>query len=271
MPFQTFDNKWIDIKNRVGAEADEKSLFVAPGNNPVTQRQLNLYNYFLFIKNLVRDGRFKDILEVGCGRGTMSLYIKEYLNKDVALLDKEIAAIDLAKKDFEKRKLRANFHVGDALKTQLTEESFDAIVSVGLAEHIDDVGGLFKEQYRLLRPGGVMISLNIPKKFSIQILNIAMRFVKKILGKYKAKVKSDYYRNKLQARDYARIAEEAGFKNVKIVHACPFPLFTPIDISLDKKITKLYKVILAVRRVFQEYPYQTNSLFGQAHFLVGYK
>ena len=159
------------------------------------------------------------------------------------------------------------------LRTHFAGESFDAAVSIGLAEHFEkeDVGRLFEEEFRLLRPGGVMISLNIPKKFSIQYLNTLMRVFKKFLGSYKEEVKKDYFRNALSPREYADIARRAGFREVSITHVCPFPLFVPIKGGTDRWLTKLYRAILALRKSFMRYPYQTNALVAQAHFLVASK
>lgn len=265
-----FSDKWQKIKDEK-MDRDEKVLFVEPGQAPTTQRQLNLYYYFLFIKKILSQIQAKRVIEVGCGRGTISLYLARYLNLAVALLDNVAEAIDLARTEFASRGLAAEFFVADALRTDLPEAGFDAAVSIGLAEHIDRVGELFAEQYRILKPGGAMISLNIPEKFSIQFLNQVMRFFKKIFGGYKEGVRKDYYRNNLKPSDYQRLAEQAGFKEVKIVHVCPFPIYTPIKLTTDKKIAKLNKLILKLRKLFIGYPYQTNSLVAQAHFLVGYK
>lgn len=272
MTFQTFQSRWSNLNDGDNtAKIDEKTLFVEFGKEPATQRQLNLYYYFLFIKKIIEEKRFKDVLEIGCGRGTMSLFLKTYLGKETTLLDAETAAINLAREEFDKRDLLADFYIGDALEMPFSEGKFDAVVSIGLAEHVDDVNELFGEQFRILKQGGVMISLNVPKKFSIQILNMIFRFFKKILGKFNKPIKSDYYRNTLQASDYKRIAVNVGFINVQLIHVCPFPLFIPLGISSDQKITKIYKFILRIRNIFQKFPYKTNFLLGQSHFLVAYK
>ncbi len=266
-----FQKKWQEI-NQEQKDSDEKILFVEKDKEPITQRQLNLYYYFLFIKDIIKD-KAKNILEVGCGRGTISLYLKDYLNLNVSLLDNEIGAIEIAKKDFAKRNLTANFFVADVLQTNLEKNSFDAVVSIGLAEHFksEQVEDLFREQYDLLAPGGIMISLNIPQKFSIQFLNTIMRFFKKIAGKYTESIGKDYYRNKFRPQDYYQLAKKVGFEDVQIVNVNPFPIYTPLLISTDKKITKINKGILKIRKIFQAYPYKTNYLLSQAHFLVAYK
>lgn len=271
MSLQSFSKKWADIKHRSGGpDEDEGVLFVAPGKNPVTQRQLNLYYYYLFIKDILGTGA-KSVLEIGCGRGTMSLYLGRYLGCQVSLLDNASDAIEIAKREFQERKQSAQFFVDDALNTKIPSDSFDAVISIGLAEHIDDVKKLFAEEFRLLKKDGVMISLNIPKKVSVQYLNIIYRFVKKICGQYKESIKKDYYRNNLQASDYYAIAKEVGFESIQITHVCPFPVYAPMGIQWDKRITIIRKVLLKVRSVFQKYPYKTNSIGAQAHFLVAYK
>ncbi len=269
MAFNSFSLKWSRIKEK--KEADEQSLFVDVGSQPITQRQLNLYFYFLFIKEILEKILAKNVLEIGCGRGTISLYLAKYLGLEVSLLDNSPEAVEIAKEGFAKYNLSPRIFIADALDTKLADEQFDAIVSIGLAEHIDDAEKLFAEQYRLLKKDGVMISLNIPKKFSIQFLNNILRFFKKVLGQYKESIRKDYYRNSLKPRDYFLIAKKVGFVDIKIVHVCPFPVFAPLSIVWDKRATKIYKIILQIKKIFQSYPYKTNRLLAQAHFLVGRK
>lgn len=270
MSFSSFAEKWRNIKKE-DKTSDEKRLFVEKGQEPLTQRQLNLYYYFLFIKKIVEDIGAKDILEIGCGRGTMSLYLNKYLGLNTDLLDNDEAAVAVARKHFIEYGGTGNFFLVDALHTDLPANHYDAIVSIGLAEHIENVEQLFREQYRLLKPDGVMISLNIPKKFSIQFFNKVFLFFKNKLWKFSALPVADYYRNSLKPKDYLKIAEKVGFKNVYIVNVCPFPLFTSLNIEIDKKITKIYKVILKIRKLFQPFPYKTGYFLSQGHFLVGYK
>jgi len=271
MSQESFHSKWGTIHKGNVVSADEKSLYVEPGNKPTTQRQLNLWYYFLFIKGHLQKTGAKNVIELGCGRGTISLYLAQYLELNVTLMDNEEDAVAIAKEAFAKHNIPATFHVDDALKTQLPNNSFDATVSIGLAEHLDNVDDLFAEQYRLLKPGGMMISLNIPKKFSIQSLNTVHRFIKKLFGAYKNSVRKDYYRNTLKPQEYAALARKAGFKDVKVTHVCPFPIYVPITMKTDKRITKIRKGILKLRSLVQKYPYKTNAIAAQAHFLVGYK
>lgn len=265
-----FAHKWSKIKERE-KYADEVLLFVRPGDKPATQRQLNLYYYYLYIRKILEHSKAQDILEVGCGRGTMSLYLAEYMNANVSLLDNEKDAIDIARKAFEVHGKRGAFYERDAENTGLPDEAYDAVVSIGLAEHFSNTDKLFKEQFRLLRPGGVMISLNIPKKRSVQELNTLFRAGKKLIGKYEDKVRKDYYRNTYSPQEFLESARQAGFKELGVTHVCPFPIFTPLSKKWDARVASVYKFILRARALCQKYPFKTNRFFAQAHFLVGYK
>lgn len=271
-PYKTFDTKWKDIRTgNTSHSHDEPILFVSPGLAPKTQRQLNLYYYFIFIKNILEKSEARNVLEIGCGRGTISLYLAKYLGLETDLLDNEKDAIKLAERLYEQFNQHGRFFVGDAVHTQFDACTYDAIVSIGLAEHFENPEDLFKEQFRLIKEGGVMISLNIPKKKSIQELNTVMRLLKKFFGSYQGDIRKDYYRTALKSHAFAEAARGAGFSKVEIIHVCPFPIFVPVTQSTDETITRIYKCILFFRKLFQTYPYKTNSLIAQAHFLVAYK
>lgn len=263
-----FENKWGSILKK-GNYPDEKTLYVPKGERPKTQRQFNLYHYFEFIEKKVSHGNYKNAIEVGCGRGTIGLYLHKYLGLDVSLLDSSTEAIDLAKYNFEKWNADGSFLVGDVRTLDFPDESFDVVVSIGLLEHLEDYSAALKEQYRILKKGGMIISLNIPEKKSIQILNTVYR---KILKKTSNQMlQKDYYRNKDKPADYKKNAERAGFVDVKVFYVNPFPLFTPLGKKAEKVITTCYRFIYSIRALVMRYPFRGSKMFSQAHFLTGKK
>ncbi len=264
----TFIDKWKKMKNK-DASSDEQSLFTDLNNIPLTQRQFNMYHLFKFMEKFLINR--KNVLEIGCGRGTMSLFAKKYLNAEVSLLDTSSDALEIAQREFNKNNVEAKYYLANACSTGLPDNAYDAVISIGLAEHLDNPHDLFIEQLRLLKPGGIMISLNVPKKFSIQSLNNVLKFFKKKFSKEKDKIKKDYYRNSLKAIEYKQIAKQVGFQQLKITHVTPFPIFTPVKISTDKFITNIYKLIVKVRKSFLSQPYKTNIILAKSHFLIGYK
>ena len=263
-----FEDKWKDINAK--KSNDEFSLFVKKGDLPKTQRQINLFWYHRFIQNLIKDKNYKNGLEMGCGRGTMSLYLNLYDGLKVSLLDIAPEAVELAKKNFENFGAQGNFVIAPSNATGLLAESYDIIYSVGLLEHLSEYKKTTEETYRLLRKGGVMVHLNIPGKWSVQNIN---NYYKKLLKIFTGKdypVK-DYWRNIDKPGDYAAAAKDAGFKDIKTINVCLFPIFVPIADKTDLSIAKIYNAIIKVRSLFMEYPFRTNYWFSQGHFLIGYK
>jgi SAM-dependent methyltransferase len=272
MSQEDFRAKWSAI--RAGGREmnlEEKSIYVERGDVPRTQRQLSLYWCFRFIRAHLERIDARSVIEIGCGRGTIGLYCRDYLGLDVTLLDSEEEAIQIAREAFEAHGLDATFAVDDALHTDLPDGAFDATLSIGLAEHLDNVEELFAEQLRILRRGGLMISLNIPKKLSVQHLNYAMRMIKKPLRLYTDRIFKDYYRNAYTAEEYARFARNVGFASAEVTHVCPFPIFVPIRRSTDRTITTVQRGILRLRGLVMPYPYQVNRLIAKEHFLVARK
>lgn len=263
-----FENKWADIKS--GKVSDETTLFVAPGNQPKTQRQINLYWYYRFIADFIKDKNYKTGLEMGCGRGTMSLYLHKYENFSVSLLDISPDAIMLAQDNFKMFGADGKFIVASSDATSFPPESFDIIYSIGLLEHLADYKKTLAETYRLLKSGGLMVHLNIPGKWSVQNIN---NFYKKILKLFTGKdyPAKDYWRNYDLPSDYMRAASECGFRDVQTINVAPFPIFVPISAITDRRIARVYNFIIRIRSFFMKYPFKTNYFFSQGHFLTGYK
>lgn len=265
---QQFDTKWGAAKEKKVGE--EFSIFVPPGQIPQTQRQLFLYNYYQIFKRFLGDRKVRSTLEMGCGRGTISMYFNLYDRAQVSLFDISEDGVALAHKNFELHGARGEIFVADAKKVDLAGEQFDLVFSIGLLEHLTDYEKVIAEKYRLTRPGGMVISLNIPKKFSIQYINRPYRRVLKFLGS-SLELKKDYFRNSDSPEAYKRAFEKAGFKNCKILHVAPFPIITPARPWLERFITRVYRAVLFVRALYKREPFSASALLGQAHFVVGEK
>ena len=129
------------------------------------QIQLAFRNHWqLFSELISKDGASTGdkVLEIGCGRGSLSCYFSD-AGYDCTLLDLSENAIDLAKEIFKKNNLKANFIVGDANNLDLKDNSFDVIYSIGLLEHFDDVEQTLSEQIRVLNDGGIWFGYIVPK------------------------------------------------------------------------------------------------------------
>lgn len=264
---QAFLEKWkgLNIRNQKGMEW---SLFVPPGAKSRTQRQFNLYQYYRFIHSLCVGKNYKNAVELGCGRGTIGLYLNKYDGLAVTLTDIEKEALELACQNFDFFGGQAAYLVADAQDTKLPASSFDLVVSIGLLEHISEYRRVLAESYRILKPGGMMVTLNIPGKWSVQKFNEVYKRLVQWLVPVK---KKDYYRNSDRPEQYLAAAEAVGFKQCFTMNVNPFPIWTPVPVWLEYPIALCYRFILWIRGWFMKEPMKTNYLFSQGHFLVGRK
>jgi SAM-dependent methyltransferase len=263
---EQFEKKWAEAEKKNTGE--EFSIFVSVGEKPLTQRQFNLFHFFEYIAGQAKEHKCKTAVEVGCGRGTISLYLNKYLGMEVTATDVSDEAIELAQKNFDYHQGVGNIIKADAEKLPFADDTFNLAVSIGLVEHFEDYGRVYTEQYRVLKPGGVMISLNVPRKQSIQILNDIYRYFKKISG---SKLKKDYFRNTDKPDDYKKAAGTAGFQNVSTFYVNSFPLFTPASSKTEKILASLYNFIYRLRGLVMPYPFKGSKLLSQAHFLTAKK
>ncbi len=115
------------------------------------------------------------ILDVGTGNGNF-IKIIESLTKEfseiigIDLLD---VSIEAAKKSFEDE--RINFFKMDALNMEFDDGTFDVVCLSNSLHHLKDIGAIFKEMERVLKPGGAlvfceMMSNNLDKKQKSHVL-----------------------------------------------------------------------------------------------------
>lgn len=102
----------------------------------------------------VVDGDLSDrtLLDVGASTGIIDNYLSSCL-ASVTGIDIDKVAISYARKIYKKENL--NFRVGDAMKLEFPEESFDVVICAHVYEHVPNASIMFDEIYRVLKPGGV--------------------------------------------------------------------------------------------------------------------
>lgn len=259
----SFEEKW-----RRGG--DEFSLFVPLGQKPQTQRQFNFYYYHQLINQLIAGRPYCRSIEFGCGRGTLSLYLNLYNNYQVDLFDLSEDGINLARANFALHGASGKFFVADSRTVPVADGQYDLVASMGLLEHQPDYPLTLKEMYRVLKPGGMLITMNIPQKQSVQILNDIYKKLWRFFNK-KIEIRRDYFRVTDRPEDFRRHTEAAGFNHCRIIHANPFPIFVPIPRWLEKSLTLKYRAIMAIRGLYRKELMATGPRLSQCHFLIGYK
>lgn len=173
----------------------------------------------------------KKSLEVGAGRGTMSMYFADN-GFESHCVDLSQEACEVAVEQFSRHNLWLSYSLCDAKSTTYKDEIFDVVFSYGLLEHFDDenIEAVIAEQCRVLKPGGCWIAY-VPR-YEPNVLFPGMSAVTKAIGLYSRQgglQKQELYRNENAwlcinglARDY--------FQDAKDTDVYPFPM---IGASVD--------------------------------------
>ena len=110
----------------------------------------------------------RTVLEIGCGRGAMSLWLASQLPRprQVVGADFSPAAIHLAERLSDKSpELPITWSVENIQAIRQPDESFDLVLSCETIEHVPDPPKALRELARVLRPGGTLL-LTFPNYFS---------------------------------------------------------------------------------------------------------
>ncbi len=263
-----FEQKWGEILQQ--RRGDEFSLFVRQGQAPATQRQFNLYHYFKLIQRVIIGKGYSSSIEFGCGRATTSLYLHKYERFDVSAFDISNDGVNLARANFDLHEAHGDFFVADSADVPKHDNEYDVAVSIGLLEHLPNYEETLKEMYRVLKPGGMLFTMNIPQKHSVQDLNKWYRAALHLLHP-SLPLQKDYFRTVDSAELFKQHAEIVGFKDCKIVCVNPFPLFTPVVPVVERMLAKFYNMLMNVRGLYKKEPMESGPLLSQCHFIIATK
>jgi len=112
------------------------------------------------------------ILDIGCGGGLLSEPMAR-LGAEVVGIDPAARNIPVARIHAERSGLAIDYRVATAEGLVASDERFDAVLNMEVAEHVPDPAAYIAACARLLRPGGILISSTInrnAKSFALAIV-----------------------------------------------------------------------------------------------------
>jgi 2-polyprenyl-3-methyl-5-hydroxy-6-metoxy-1,4-benzoquinol methylase len=273
-----FDQNWKSLK--------EGERYYFRSGTPRNQIEFAFQNHWRVFRGILGEVSSGRVLEVGCGRGSISAFFAD-AGFDTHLLDTSEKALQIARLNFELDRLKGDYICGNALELPYRNNIFDVVVSIGLLEHFSDVGRPLLEQMRVLRPGGLFLGYVVPeRKLSVQTLampiNALLRARHRIYSwiskadTYKGHTaKTPLYRNNYRSTDYLAVlkgskAESCGsfgmFPLPLISHSPGFP-FSVMAPRLERNLIKFWKLVLRLLSSNGRDPWLCPGSWGLA-FLV---
>lgn len=251
---------------------------------PKNQIQLAFRQHWTLFSELMKDKCFnkgKRVLEVGCGRGSLSCYFAD-AGYDCTLLDLSPQAIDIARKIFEQNGLKANFAVGDANALPYKDGSFDVVFSIGLLEHFEDIEKPIKEQVRILDKGGIFIGYVVPKYTeNVQKDYVWINEILKGYAEQKERISKDaIFRSDVGSPKYIAAMKKFGLRNIGASGVYPLPMIShstdfPFSLMPERSelvlVDRFKRILEEKRKKTGKNPWLCEEGYGQAFLVWGFK
>jgi ubiquinone/menaquinone biosynthesis C-methylase UbiE len=140
---------------------------------------------------------------------------------------------------------RVQFTAGDVAKLGYRDESFDAIIGVGLLEYLRDVTVALREMYRALKPGGILI-ITVPNLASpFMAYETLVSHVRRLINLARTRATKQSRPRSFRHRHFIpwrldRTLRRMGFKKLDATF-CTYGLFaaerlSPFFLSLSRRL-----------------------------------
>lgn len=161
-----------------------------------------------------------DAIEVGAGSGRLLIRLGLERPYRLVALDYAPYSLQAVRENFRRSGLQGEALQGDARAIPFPDASFDVVLSGGLLEHFREPGEVIAEMVRVLRPGGLFYADIVPRKTSLY------RWSERGRMDHDEHLAEGIFESDLPKREWARLARDAGLRDVRIVSAGVYPPYT---------------------------------------------
>ncbi len=232
---------WYCVLNHLCSIGQVEKMYIPPA---MDLSQSIMQNQLLFERKMASDLSLKQddtVLDIGCGRGRVAAHIASLTGATVTGINIDDSQLESAKKNAKRRGLseRCRFMKADLneLPMPFDDASFDAVYHVQVFSLSKDLLALFKDIYRILKPGGklscldwVSLSAYDPKNPKHSDL---MKRIKPLVGAIGTP--SD--------KEYVDLMKKAGFKILISEIPSVDGLQAPLIENADKFYKRMQKLI----------------------------
>ena len=157
-------------------------------------------------------GACKRVLDLGCSFGAVTRALRKAVPSDAEVIGIDISAPALIYAHYlsEMAGARIAFSQRDAAATDFDNDSFDLVTASLLLHEVpqDAHGKIFEEAFRVLRPGGYLLFIEIPP---YRELNVVEAFFQS----FDARGNGEIFWDGFLDRDLNQLLEFAGFESIE--------------------------------------------------------
>lgn len=232
---------WYCVLNHLCSIGQVEKMYIPPA---MDLSQSIIQNQILFERKMATDLSLKKddkALDIGCGRGRVAAHIASYTGATVTGMNIDDSQLESAKKNAKRRGLseRCRFIKADLndLPLPFDDASFDAVYHIQVFSLSKDLLKLFKDIYRIMKPGGKFSCLDWVKLPEYDPKNPEhsdlMRRIKPLIGAIGTP----------SAKQYVNLMKKAGFKILISEIPSVDGLQAPLIENADKFYKRMQKLI----------------------------